>query len=392
MTARRNADQKSQAGTNAAWDPLELCRFDDYATAVVVDPLLQFTTHKMDVNSSRAGKRITQEQLKNWETIRSIITEFQIVVGHLGHGDYSVYKSTYEKIRNVRKTLHDFETLSEKRLQKHIFLYLKMWDPNSGYTIRECDRYSKEHRGGALYATIDYKRGEDIRELEGCIARMSPEQHEQIVVEGQNDYSIQYSTSKRCSQLWLGPAAFLNHDCCPNSEILSTGPNTASVRATKDIKSNEELLIFYGKGFFGPENCECECRTCERRGAGAFTDKSRSADRRSPAKLSSGKYGLRMTSNRQRIADDKTRKNTELNTSVGSSNTADSSIASNSDESFFEADANENIAKSKLSEEPPLTRKRRRSKLSVDETASSRVSRVTRLRSKLLSRPRGAPT
>ena len=42
-----------------------------------------------------------------------------------------------------------------------------------------------------------------------------------------------------------------------------------------------------------------------RRGAGAFTDKSRSADRRSPAKLSSGKYGLRMTSNRQRIADDK---------------------------------------------------------------------------------------
>lgn len=26
MTTRRNADQKSQVGSNAAWDPLELCR------------------------------------------------------------------------------------------------------------------------------------------------------------------------------------------------------------------------------------------------------------------------------------------------------------------------------------------------------------------------------
>ena len=119
--------------------------FDDYATAVVVDPLLQFTTHKMDVNSSRAGKRITQEQLKNWETIRSIIHEFQIVVGHLGHGDDSVYKSTYEKIRSVRRTFHDFETLSEKRLQKHIFLYLKMWDPNR-IRVPICSLYAARER------------------------------------------------------------------------------------------------------------------------------------------------------------------------------------------------------------------------------------------------------
>ena len=55
------------------------------------------------------------------------------------------------------------------------------------------------------------KRGDRISELKGCIGEMSHQQQREILVEGKNDYSVQYSTSKRKYHLWLGPAAFLNH-------------------------------------------------------------------------------------------------------------------------------------------------------------------------------------
>jgi len=117
-----------------------------------------------------------------------------------------------------------------------------------------------------VYLIISFhsKRGDRISELKGCIGEMSHEQQRAILVEGKNDYSVQYSTSKRKCHLWLGPAAFLNHDCKPNAKIQSTGNHSASVYAIADIKNDDEILIFYGKDFFEVGNTECECRTCER--------------------------------------------------------------------------------------------------------------------------------
>jgi histone-lysine N-methyltransferase SUV420H len=56
---------------------------------------------------------------------------------------------------------------------------------------------------------------------------------------------------------------FVNHDCKANARLVTTRSTGIKVVATRDIEIGKEITVTYDDDYFGKDNYECLCKTCE---------------------------------------------------------------------------------------------------------------------------------
>ncbi|EDO42706.1 predicted protein [Nematostella vectensis] len=230
----------------------QLAESDDIASSLVVDSVLGFTTHKMAARFRplKIDATVVKRALLRFLNDGDVDKAYDEIVFNAGDWGRCYFLN---KSKNQIAAFKD-----------HMLRYIGIFHRDAGFKIHKCNRYSGESNGAKVVSTGHWAKGDKLPNLCGCIAEMSEEEEKALLRAGENDFSIMFSTRKNLSQLWLGPAAYINHDCRPNCKFVSTGRDTACVKVLRDLEVGDEITCFYGEDFFGDDNCNCECVTCER--------------------------------------------------------------------------------------------------------------------------------
>ena len=230
----------------------ELCDFDDIATYLLLDCYLGFRTHKMNVRfrKLRGNPRI----------FKKVVSDFIL----------SQDKSRALNILMAAPWVEDKFRLKlpEKKClcREYLSMFLDIYMPDSGFAIQPCSRYSMDNNCGAkIVVTKTWLAKETIDTLKGVVADLEKCDEENLLVPGKNDFSVMYSTRKNKAQLWLGPAAFINHDCEPSCKFAVKASGEISIVTLRLLNPGDEVTCYYGKSFFGENNENCECITCEQK-------------------------------------------------------------------------------------------------------------------------------
>ena len=147
--------------------------------------------------------------------------------------------------------------------------YINIWLPDSPFEVSTTNRYTIVTHEAAITARKPIRKGETIRYLCGNKVEMTPEEEKDLDLT-RRDFSVVMTSRKKTPSLFLGPARFANHDCKANAKLVPRGSEGMLVVAERDIFVGDEITVNYGEHYFGEDNCECLCATCEAGGRGGW--------------------------------------------------------------------------------------------------------------------------
>jgi histone-lysine N-methyltransferase SUV420H len=146
--------------------------------------------------------------------------------------------------------------------RKHLRRYVQIYLPDCPWEVSSTNRYTIVSHEAAVTARRAIRRNEAIKYLSGVQVVITPEE-EMAISSQKKDFSIVVSSRSKCTSLFMGPARFANHDCDANAKLMRTSHAGIEIVATRAIEAGEEITVTYGDNYFGENNCECLCKTCE---------------------------------------------------------------------------------------------------------------------------------
>ena len=175
------------------------------------------------------------------------------------------------ELPGLRKFLVSLRTEREKeQFRRHLRKYINMYLPDCPWEPTTTRRFTIDNQEASVTARKHIKKGTLIKYLSGTLVSLS-QQEEAKLAETQRNFSIVYSSRRKTGSLFLGPARFANHDCEANARLSTTGSDRMEIIATRDIEVGEEITVTYSDGYFGENNCDCLCSTCEHNGRNGWS-------------------------------------------------------------------------------------------------------------------------
>ncbi|KAI0382715.1 hypothetical protein F5Y04DRAFT_42310 [Hypomontagnella monticulosa] len=230
----------------------QLSSYDDILTDALVDHVYYWTTIPKNRPSYHPSRGVKEEE------ITKIIQNHLIV-----KPDVETAEAKLLATDGLRKFHDALKTPKEKDdFRAHLRRYMQIYLPDCPFEVSSTNRYTIVTHEAAVTARRFIKKGQPVKYLSG-IQVLITEKEEKELSKRKKDFSIVVSARNKCASLFMGPARFANHDCGANARLMITGQAGIEIIASRDIDVGDEITVTYSENYFGTDNCECLCKTCE---------------------------------------------------------------------------------------------------------------------------------
>ncbi|KAB8242523.1 alpha/beta-hydrolase [Aspergillus flavus] len=231
----------------------KLASYDDVATDALVDRAYFWTNTRKNRTKCIPVRGVHEDDVAR-------ILLHEVIVAK----DSAQAEKQLLAMSGMKKYLAKLPNDREKEwFRRHLRKYIQMYLPDSPFEVTTTNRYTITEHEAAICARKFIKQGQEIKYLSGTLVPMTREEEQELDLK-RKDFSIVMSSRRKTPSFFLGPARFANHDCNANGRLVTRGSEGMQVVATRDIYIGEEITVSYGDDYFGIDNCECLCLTCER--------------------------------------------------------------------------------------------------------------------------------
>ena len=258
----------------------QLSTYDDILTDALVDHVSDFHSRRFAKACrnvcAKLDEPLTPFQAFYWTTIpknrpsyhpsRGIKEEeiANIIQSHLVvEPDLDAAEAKLLATDGLRRFYQGLRTTKEKDdFRGHLRRYMNIYLPDCPFEVSSTNRYTIVTHEARVTARKYIRKGQPVKYLSGIQVLISLKEEEALSAR-KKDFSIVVSSRNKCASLFMGPARFANHDCGANAHLKNTGQAGIEITATRDIDVGDEITVSYGGNYFGEDNCECLCKTCE---------------------------------------------------------------------------------------------------------------------------------